>query len=164
MIARYGDAIEYDLVTKCNGLDLATEWRRRRWRKLLNIIDRLPRDSAYIEAMSDDEDMAEHLLDRSEQGPKRRMSEFSAQVELLSVIADRQAEMIQVLVARRGARPPRIKWQPRPETALERVRRRRRRHQHDRLVARVLPARAPQPATSPDAGDATVTGGDGWQH
>lgn len=164
MIARYGDAIEYDLAVR--GIDLAREWRSRRWRRLLNLIDHLPRDSAYVEALSDDEEMAERMLGQADRAPRRRMSEFSVEVELLSVIADRQAEIINALIARRGVKPARIKWQPRPETALERVRRRKRRRQHEALVAKVLPARAQQaePAVGPDAGDETVSAGSGWQH
>lgn len=117
-------------------------WRSRRWRKLLNLIDHLPRNSAYVEALANDEDLVEQMLDRSDDaatGPTRRMSEYSADVELLSAISDRIAELIQVTVAVNGAKPQKIQYSPRPITAGERVRRRRRESKHRTLVSRMLP-------------------------
>jgi hypothetical protein len=126
-------------------MDLAQLWRQRRWRKLLNIIDHLPRDSAYVEALTDDEELAERMLARPEQPAVkslRRMSEFSAEVEVLSVIADRIAEQTQVIAATKGAKPHKVKPMPRPRTAMEKVRKRRRETAHRSLVSRLLPTGA----------------------
>lgn len=123
-------------------MDLATEWRGRRWRRLLNLIDRLPRNSGYVEAVANDDLVAEQILDRPQpegEKPQRRMSEYSADVEMLSVIADRLSEMINVLAAVNGAKPGPMQHAPRPVTALERVRERRRVTKHRAIVARVLP-------------------------
>lgn len=128
------------------GLDLATEWRSRRWRRLLNIIDRLPRTSAYVEAMIADEQLAEQLIDdKSEderQKPSRRMSDWSVEVELLTYIFDRLGELTQAVAALGGAKPRQPQRAPYPATAMQRVRERRRKQRHLELVARVLPHRA----------------------
>lgn len=129
----------------CNGLDLATEWRARRWQKLLDIIERLPRHSAYIEAITDDELIAERLAlepPPTDTSPRRRMSEYNAEVEMLSLLADRIAELIGTVAASRGIRPRKIPPAPRPVTAMERVRQRRRHATHRYLVSKLLPHKA----------------------
>ncbi len=144
LITRYGKAIEYDLRTICHGMDLATEWRARRWRRLLNMIDHLPRDSAYVEAFCDDEEVAATLLGGPEpQGqPQRRMSDYSVVVEVLSLLVDRVSELIGTVAASRGIKPRKIPPAPRPETAADRLRKQRRRATHRRLVSKLLPHKA----------------------
>ncbi len=131
-------------------LDLATEWRSRRWRRLLNIIDRLPRDSAYMEAVADDEEVAEQMLRRRDSGedkqPRRRLSDWSPTVEILTTIVDRIGELTQVAAALGGARPSKLPRGPYPVTAFDRVRNRRRVDNHRSLVSRVLPATDPPAA------------------
>jgi hypothetical protein len=124
------------------GIDLGTEWRARRWRRLLNLIDRLPRNSAYIAAVAADDDVADAIAQRDDGdqvGQRRELTDWTADVELLSMLYDRVGELIQATVASRGVRPTRLQPAPRPVTALERARRRARIRQHDDLVARVLP-------------------------
>lgn len=125
-------------------LDLAVEWRRRRWRRLLNIIDHLPRHSLFIEAVTQDEAIAEQLLDNPPKDqpaskPTRRMSEWSPVVELLTVAVNRLAELTQAVAAIGGAKPRKITPAPFPETVLEKLRKRRRDRNHRALVALVLP-------------------------
>ena len=123
-------------------LDLATEWRSRRWRRLLNIIDHLPRTSAYREAVADDDDLARLLLRYAppEPGrPQRRMSDWSAEVEVLTAVLDRLGELVQAVAAVGGAKPKKVPPAPRPVTAYERARGNRRAERHRSLVARVLP-------------------------
>jgi hypothetical protein len=142
VIARYGKALEYDLLNSPMRLDLATEWRSRRWRRLLNIIEHLPRTSAYREAVAQDEDLARHMLSKApleESKPIRRMSDWSAEVELLTAVLDRLGEVVQAVAALGGAKPKKVPAAPRPVTAYERVHRRRRSERHRSLVARVLP-------------------------
>lgn len=109
---------------------------------MLNLIDRLPRNSAYLEAVVMDERVALAML-RADNGrdkkSKRRMSEWSVEAELLSTVADRVAELIQATFAARGAKPGSFSAAPRPETALEKVRDQERIRKHRVLVARVLP-------------------------
>lgn len=127
-----------------HGLDLTTEWRARRWRQLLNLLDGVRRDSYLSEAISLDEELAKAYLDREdsedEEGrrPKRRLSEFSVEAELLSDLVDRVGELIQTVAATRGAKRRRIEPMPRPETALHRIRHRRAHNKHKYTVARVF--------------------------
>jgi hypothetical protein len=90
---------------------------------------------------------------RSEDGKskksRRRMSEWSAEAELLSTVADRIAELIQATVASRGAKPGTFAAAPRPETALDRVREQERIRKHRALVARVLPHIYGDPGAQP---------------
>jgi hypothetical protein len=119
---------------------------------LINLIDRLPRNSAYFEAVVLDENVAAAMLaasDGRETKAKRRMSEWSAEAELLSTLVDRVAELIQANVAVRGGKPAQFAPQPRPETALERVRAQERIRKHRALVARVLPHIYGEPGAQP---------------
>ncbi len=129
-------------------LDLATEWRRRRWRRLLNIIDQLPRESRLFEArINDDESVAlamENEAAAGERGPAepvRRMADWSAQVELLTIAVNRLGELIQAVGMLGGAKPRPLPMAPHPTTAFERVRRRKLAKQHKSLVSRLLPHR-----------------------
>lgn len=100
----------------------------------------MPRNSAFGEALSLDERVATALLDSPDPGkPVRRMSEFSAEVELLSTLCDRVAELTQVTVVLARGTPRTITPMPRPVTAMARARHRARVERHRALVARVLP-------------------------
>lgn len=152
MIRRYGQAIEYDLLMSPARLDLATEWRRRRWRRLLSIIDQLPRESRYFEArINDDESVALAMEaeaaagERANAGPVRRMADWSAEVELLTIAVNRLGEIAQAVAMLGGAKPGRLPPAPVPTTAFERVRRRKLMKQHKSLVSRLLPHRAGSP-------------------
>jgi hypothetical protein len=146
VIARYGQAIERDLLERY-GLDLAREWHSRRWRRLLNFIDNLPRNSAYVTALVEDEEYAEAVV-AAEAGaqerhrPRRYMNEWSVEVELLSSVLDRLGELISVSVVAAGAKKaPKVAPAPRPMTAIERIRQKRRWRRHESLVSRVLPGK-----------------------
>ncbi|MER7167028.1 hypothetical protein ABT336_13300 [Micromonospora sp. NPDC000207] len=122
-------------------LDLGEEWRARRWRRLLNLIDGLPRDSAFVEALTSDDEWAAAVVANppEERPPSRRMAEWSPQVELLTNLLDAVRENTRVALASAGGKPGQFAPAPRPVTALERVRARRRVSKHESLVARVLP-------------------------
>jgi len=136
----YRSAISRDLH-EVHGLDLTAEWQSRRWRRLLDLVDGSRRTSHLQEAMAQDDELAEALLesdDSERSGPKRRVIDFTAEVEVLSVLADRVAELIQVVGAGRGMKRGRVTPMPRPETALHRARERRTRRKHRYTVARVF--------------------------
>ncbi len=149
MIRRYGKAIEYDLIMSPARLDLATEWRRRRWRRLLNIIDNLPRESRYFEARVNDERVIEAILTAEghtaavDAAPTRRMADWSAQVELLTLIVNRLGEVAQGIAVLGGAKPGKVPPAPQPTTAYETVRSRMRSRKHETLVSRLLPHKKP---------------------
>ncbi len=127
-------------------MDLATAWRGRRWRKLLSLIDALPRNSHFYQALLDDEQVAASILDAEDDSPgsPRRMAEWSYELEMLTNIFDRQGEQIAVAMAAAGVRKPaRPKPAPRPKTGVDRVRARRRENQTRRLAAVLIPAARP---------------------
>lgn len=117
-------------------------WRQRRWRELLNILEMLPRTSAYAQAIATDEDLAEELAnypdDRRAGKWARSHRDYSAEVEMLSAVFDRIGELVRVVAASRGARGQPAQAAPRPVSAIERVRKRMTVERHRALVARVL--------------------------
>lgn len=116
-------------------------WKTRRWRKLLNILDQLPRTSAYVQALAIDEELAEQrLADLPDRKPvwTRDHREYTAEVEMLSAVFDRLGELVRVTAAMRGAKGGQPQPAPRPMFAIDRVLRRRRRESHDSLVSRML--------------------------
>lgn len=141
LISRYGGAIEADLADR--QLDLAELWRKRRWRRLLNLIDHLPRHSHYIAAMANDEELAESLPEPTQGSGAPPLTEFTPEVERLTLIADRLAEVVTAVgntVAKKPRRPPR--QLPRPVTAHDRIKRRRRRERHQLILKRLQEAQA----------------------
>lgn len=114
----------------------------------MNLIDRLPRNSAYFEALSDDEWLAQTVTaGASRQSPsparaRRRMIDWSPAVELLTSILDRLGELTQAVAAQGGAKPGRLRRGPYPVTAFDRALRRQREARHRALAARVLPPSA----------------------
>lgn len=114
---------------------------------MLDLIDRLPRDTHYWQVITQDPEHAEMLVkaqERAEREGKEQssappMSGWSPEVEALTNIADRVAGLGYILRAVNGdkqAQPP--KPMPRPETALPSIKARRRQEQHDKLAARLL--------------------------
>lgn len=71
--------------------------------------------------------------------PRRRMSEYSVQVEMLTAILDRLGEVVQAIAISAGAKPRKLTPAPRPVTAMEALRHQRSEHKHRQVVARVLP-------------------------
>jgi hypothetical protein len=144
-----------DLAHWYPGYDLGTEWRARRWRRLLNRIDRLPRNSKFIEAMVRDEELAERLAQNDDDGdrrPERRMADWSVEVEIMTMIFDRLGELGQIFVAGMpGGKPRRVEPAPRPTTAIRKYKDRNRQQRHLALVSQLLPhkARAIEPPDLP---------------
>lgn len=138
--AEYRAAIERDL-SEVHHRDLTEEWQARRWRRLLNDIDGLDRTSHLHEVMSQDDELAEAVLEGESKGddnpPRRSMREFDAQVEVLSTIADRMGELIVVTGLTKGIKARRVPPMPRPQTAYQRAREKWVKRKHNYTVARV---------------------------
>ena len=116
------------------------EWRARRWRELLNRIDHLPRNSAFGQALAQDERLAALMIDADDSAVVvRRMADWSPEVELLTVLGDKISELTLTVAASAGVKPGRLQPLPRPALAVDRLRRQRSRAKHAALVARVLP-------------------------
>jgi hypothetical protein len=114
-------------------VDLATEWRSRRWRRLLNLIDRLPANSHLSDAMAQDEDAesSERVVRFSEGSPER---------DALERVVDTLQIAVAAIVASAGQKPPAFRPGPRPVTEVDRLRERDRVVAHRALVKRLLPS------------------------
>lgn len=111
-------------------------------RTFLDYVEHLPRTSAYHTAIAEDEELALQMLGEEEPGRSTpRLAEFSPEVQVMAEVRDLIASLIGVQIARAGKKPKKIKPYPRPESALERVRRRQRYATHRGLVDRLLPQR-----------------------
>jgi hypothetical protein len=127
LIERYGEAIHADLTFR--GIEFIDWWQSRRWWELLNLIDHLPRDSRYQEALSSDRELAEKLAfdDDVESPAAPPLSEFSRQVELLADVRDLLQLLRGDIAARAGQKPPAFDPTPRPVSELQSARGRMRR-------------------------------------
>jgi hypothetical protein len=126
----YRDAIEADLAEIYNA-DLGTLWRGRQWRKLLSFIERLRRSTHFGEVVSLDEKLAKLVLEGERKNPDspaaaaRRMAEFTVEAELLTIVADRIADLLTLTAATKGGKGRAAKPLPRPKSALADMRERR---------------------------------------
>jgi hypothetical protein len=115
-------------------------WQARRWRYLLSRIDHLPRNSAYVEAVSLDEELAQQMAqapeDKREKAPAVRMRDWSPLMEAMASQIDRLGDVVQAVIAAQGGRPPQIAPFPRPKTAWEKLRDDPRR-EHFRVLSKV---------------------------
>lgn len=112
---------------------------------LLNLVDRLPRNSHTHAALADDLEYAEMVLEARERaeasgidvktGPSA--ATWSAEVEMLATVVDRLAVLV-VQQSTSSKAPPRY---PRPSNAFERAEHRRRQKAHMSLVSQVIPGR-----------------------
>jgi aminoglycoside/choline kinase family phosphotransferase len=111
--------------------------------EILDYLEHLPRTSAYHSAIADDEELAAELAGQDDAATPRppRLAEFSPEVQVMAEVRDLLASLIGVQIARAGKKPQKIKPYPRPESALERVRRRQQYATHRSLVGRMLPRR-----------------------
>lgn len=122
-------------------------WRSRRWRRLLNILDQLPRTSAYAQALALDEDLAEQVSELPDTERKAQWSrshrDYTPEVEMLTAVFDRLGELIRVTAAVHGSRGKPPPLGPRPAYAVDRVRRQLARQRHQDVVGRLMKNRKP---------------------
>lgn len=116
-------------------------WCARKWRLLLNLIDHLPRDSFYREALATDEEIAELWADQELPKFEQRFSESSPVVELLRGIYNRLGLAINatVVTSGHGNKPLNLDSWPQPVSAISKAQERRKHSTHEALVRRLLP-------------------------
>ncbi|WP_431881817.1 hypothetical protein [Micromonospora chalcea] len=145
---RYGEAICADLADR--GFDLEQLWDERRFEFILAVVDHLPRNSAYMQALTDDEDWARAILARPDPDepapPSVRLADWSPELEMLTNLYDRLGELVRVVAMTGGGKPARPKPAPRPRTAIDRIRARQRKAKHARVVRAMLPHKATEAA------------------
>lgn len=151
VIERYHDAVEYDLRAEL-GVDLDALWRARRFRRILNYIDHLPRNTWYSEAVSLDEEHAEMLAKAlAEQGEDSQkhsppMHTWTPEVDMLAKVVDAVRSVNHTLAAvnsEKGKAPKAPEPEARPKTATDGIRQAayhsRRQEKHKALTKRLLP-------------------------
>src|SRR5690606_21904025 len=152
-LRRYHREIKVDLRREY-GLDLAELWTDRRWSDLIDFIDLLPSASHTRQAMAQDEEHVEAVLealDGKEPDRAPPLAEYGPDVSRLDRIADLLKSINQTLVVVNGGKPTKIQPEPRPQTAFERMAEKRRSVRHQMTVNRVLGAtRAPEAPSAPD--------------
>ena len=105
---------------------------------MLNVIEGLPRNSAYGEALALDETIVEPASARRDApDPRPSVREWSPEVELLAAIFDRLNGVIQI----QSEKNLRLKPWPSPLTAAEVLRMRERRQRRKRLDELIAEAR-----------------------
>lgn len=131
------------------GVDLVDFFRgRHSWRKLANLIRRLPVSSAFVEAQADDPEYAEWVAAQEEQpaGPPR-LSEWTPERAELVDIKDRLAEVVAAVMWSASGKYREPRMSPRPRTAIDVARARQRASKYDSLVADVMAAQERWEAT-----------------
>jgi hypothetical protein len=136
MLSRYFEEIEADLSFR--GIDLGELWRSRQWRRLGNLIDHLPMNCFFIEAIAQDDELAASMPEVTREH-EERISQWSPELVALAALVDRLGTLISVGIAAAGGKPPDIPSYPRPVTAFQRAAERTTRETHERFVERLLP-------------------------
>lgn len=104
-------------------------WQNRQWRRLLNLIDGLPRNSLYSEALAADTELAQSLLDLEMSGQvpppeaKVRISEWSPEREADADIVDWLKLVYGATVGAATGKAPKFEPSLRPVTEMQRLRR-----------------------------------------
>jgi hypothetical protein len=107
---------------------------------LLNLIDHLPSDSYYAEAVALDPEAAEAYLASGHKGSSAPpLSEYGPIVMRLDRLFDRTGELIQAIAQLGGAKGGKVTPAPRPRLAIEEVKMRRQRAQHERITKKLIP-------------------------
>lgn len=134
VVDRYGPAIEYDLLSRFNGLDLHQFFRGERpWGMLRRLLLQLPPSSRYVIAKRNDPEVALEVARAAREeraagrGGKWHPSafEWNEQTELSAALLDRMGELVALMQdlpiagKRRKAKPP--KPTPRPVGAIEKA-------------------------------------------
>jgi hypothetical protein len=124
-------------------------WRSRRWRLLLNIIDHLPRNSYYQEAVSKNKEHVQNIAEamggkKDGEAYRPPMHTYSTEVELLQFLCN-QIMLLRHESAQANSKPDLLLP---PESGVTDARKhiewKRRKAKHEALVARVLPQRKVQ--------------------
>ncbi|MFP7366284.1 hypothetical protein SFC07_11025 [Corynebacterium callunae] len=99
----------------------------------MDLIDELPRGSHYRAAVADDDDIAEAVFDLKPRSSSPPLEDWTAEIEALTGIQDL---LFSLLYRGSDQRPPRL---PRPETAMDRVEKRRIAVKKTHVLSQLLP-------------------------
>lgn len=120
-------------------------WQRRSFRELLNLIDHLPGHSHFAAAVANDDDHAEMLLAAEDSQPKGSyhpsLTSWTPEVAQLVNLTDLLKNLIAVTISAANGKAPKVAPSPRPETAIDRIRRERSQKVFSDLKAILTPGR-----------------------
>jgi hypothetical protein len=148
LVGSYQRELEYDFAHELPGENFGQLWRSRRWKKLLELIDRLPRNSQYRQALMNDEEAAEQYLREFERDPEAvgsaddgrpPMAEFTLEAELLLDLVNEVKALRSEAISMETGKSPKMRFRKGPMTAIERVRLRLDQEQHNDLVSILAP-------------------------
>ncbi len=152
LLDRYYPQLEADLHPR--GTDIGALWRARDWRRLLNLIDHLPRNTYYSEKMTNDEEYAKAMAEaqaeqQADGGSAKRtpppMHSWSFEAGMLAEIIDaiHALDHTTKMVASNGKGPKAPEPYLRPQTAFADATRAavhaRKKKRHEALTKRILP-------------------------
>jgi hypothetical protein len=144
-----GEEIEVDFAVKYPGVPSPRVlWQTRQWRLLLLLIDRLPANSFTTDALLNDEEYTEMVIEGLDDEDKKKkpkkadpgppMSTWSPELEGIAGVNDR----LSVLIELQKKKPKKPERYARPKPLLDRKRNERkmknRWDEHAKLVARVI--------------------------
>ncbi len=111
----------------------------------MNLIDRLPPNSFFHQALSEDPEVAEQLArmkaegDDEEYRPPQAL--YGPVEDLLTDVANQLRALRAEAISIQGGKPNQPKFRPGPRTALAAAEARVRAEEHAKLTARLLPGR-----------------------
>lgn len=123
------------------------DWFRGRhpWGKLLRLADQLPRESRYIAALHDDDEIAPLLVaahtDSGDEEPRMSLVGWTPERELLTDLVQAVQHMHATLIAvnSQKGKAPDVPEPRRPRTLVDELRRRADRDEAERVVAMFSP-------------------------
>ena len=128
--------------------NLGALWRSRNIRRLLNLIDHLPQNTWYHQAISEDVEHAVMLI-KSQEEAKRRgidpppsgpsLRSWSPEVDAMTRVLDAVNNVAFITAKAAGGKGKPPKASPRPPTAMERAKLKVKQERHAILRARMLP-------------------------
>lgn len=142
---RYGAQLEADLQ-QVYGLELGLLWRNRRWKRLLRLVDNLPRNSRFAAAVANDEDHVRAVIKATEGQPKTSsapsLADYTLESELLMEVVDLLQSNIHAVLAGAGAKGlGKIKPRRRPETAYQDVQLQMAQESYEKVRAKIMRGR-----------------------
>ncbi|NMW64587.1 hypothetical protein HHJ78_03345 [Mobiluncus mulieris] len=133
------------------GVDVSAEYKARRWRKLLVLIDQLPSASRFAQAYLTDENNSDRLAlaqleaekDTDNNHGSMSFREWDLQASQLAILIDAIHALNATVMAVGGGKPPHIEPFPRPQTAGEKALDKARAEAMDDFVNLITPGRSP---------------------
>lgn len=135
-------------------LDIGVLWRNRESARALDLLEFLPPTSHYVNAVAQDDELAaelaKHESDEKPASSGPSLTEWSAEVQHLAVIADALLSLRALFLQANGAKgvtPP--SPLPTPQTARQRVKRAERNAVREHVMSKLLPAPDETPQDEP---------------